>query len=149
MNSVTKAILSTVFAFALLLWVAMWWVTSERLPAQGASPAPMSLPAATVAGPAPVTPVAVPAMREFTPSAMSSSPSPWDHTEQPATSHPFTPKREPSPSPLPAPVKPNDHGVIDLSADPSTKAFSEALDQGYRRRLERERQNSPPPVTSN
>ena len=149
MNSVSKTVLGIVLAFALLLWVAVWRVTSERLPLQGAPPAPTSLPAATVPDPASVPVVAVPAPRELAPSAMLSLPSPLDNNDPPATSEPFKRKSEPSPAPLPSPVKPNEHGVIDLSADPTTKAFSEALDQGYRRRLERERQNSPPPVTSN
>lgn len=66
MNSVTKTILGSVLAFALLLWVAMWRVTSERVPSQGAPPGTKSLPAATVAGPAPAPVVAVPALRELT-----------------------------------------------------------------------------------
>ncbi|MEJ7667339.1 MAG: hypothetical protein WKH97_01110 [Casimicrobiaceae bacterium] len=149
MNSVTKTILGSVLAFALLLWVAMWRVTSERVPSQGAPPGTKSLPAATVAGPAPAPVVAVPALRELTPAARSSLPSPLDNTDARAASQPFKPKTEPSPAPLPSPVKPNEHGVIDLSADTSTKAFSEALGEGYRRRLQGERQNSTLPATSN
>lgn len=150
MNIVVKTMLGIALAFALLLWIAMWWVTGERLPSQRALPAATtSQPAAKVSAPAAVPVDAVPAPRQLAPAAMSSLPSPLDNTNARGKSEPSKPKTEPSLAPLPPPVKPNEQGVIDLSADPSTKAFSEALDQGYRRRLEEQRQNMPSPATRN
>lgn len=149
MNIVVKTVLGIVLMFALLLWVAIGWVTGERLPSQGARPATTSLPSATVSAPAPVPVAAVPAPREVAPPATSSLPSPAVAADPREKSQPFKPKTEPSLAPPPLLVKPNEQGVIDLSADPSTKAFREALDQGYRRRLEEQRQNSTPPATSN
>lgn len=67
------------------------------------------------------------------PSAQSAGP--LFDADTAAGRQPLKPRIEPAPPPLPPPLKPNAQGVIDLSSDPNTKAFTEALQQGYARRL--------------
>jgi len=149
MSKLVKIILGVVLAFAVVLWVGTWWVTSAPPPARNTVLPPPSLPEPRVLAPAASPVAAVPAPRALAPFALSSLPVPLESGGARDQSHLLEPQTEPSPAPLPPPVKPNAQGVIDLSADRSTKAFSEALNQGYRRRLEQERQNSMSPTTGN
>lgn len=158
-NPMAKIALSTFLLVALLLWSALWWVMREgtspkdanvpvtpavKAPIDAAPPSPGTLRSPNTANaatastdttshntPGEVRPGAVAAAEA--PSAISTTP--LASTLPPgAMPHPSKPPSAPIPQ-LPPPVKPDAQGVVDLSSDPSTRQFSEALREGYARRL--------------
>jgi hypothetical protein len=138
MSRFVQIIVGAVLTLALLLWSAVWWVTRDQTlrehPNVGIPP-PAGSKITAPLGPEQRSAVAAPATAQEQPAAV-----PWSRAlvvdaDSSAGRKPFKPQTEPSSPPLPPPLKPNADGVIDLSSDPSTKAFTEALQQGYARQL--------------
>jgi hypothetical protein len=139
MNRFVQIIVGAVLTLALLLWSAVWWVTRDQPlrehPNVGIPP-PAGSKITAPLDPERRSAIAAPATTQEQPAATVS----WSRalvvdTDSSAGRKPFKPQTAPRSPPLPPPLKPNADGVIDLSSDPSTKAFTEALQQGYARRL--------------
>ena len=143
MNRSAQIVVGSVLVLALLLWGAVWWVARDRpvkeaanisvpLPSGSRVTAPIGVPGSRSAIEAPAT------AREQTAPAVPGLRASLVDPHASGGPEPFKPQTEPIPPPLPPPIKPNTQGFIDLSSDPSTKAFTEALQQGYARRLAEE-----------
>ena len=139
MSRFVQIIVGAVLTLALLLWSAVWWVTRDQPlrehPNVGIPPSAGSKMTAPLA-PEQRSAIAAPATAQEQPAATV----PWPRAlvvdaDSSAGRRPFKPQTVPISPPLPPPLKPNAEGTIDLSSDPSTKAFTEALQQGYARRL--------------
>jgi len=127
MNRSAQIIVGIFLGICLILWSAVWWVT--RGPPVNA-----------------VTGISA-ARQSATP--VSNSATPRFDVDPAAGRDAAKPRTEPAPPPLPPPLKPDAQGAIDLSSDPSTKAFTEALQQGYARRLAEPAKRQPEDAPSN
>jgi len=146
-----KALVAGALVVALLLWGALWLTSKESLQPGGS---PLALPAKpaqqtpAVAAPGVVSNIAGPAATPQTPPqptvAGPQPPVPQVQEMGQAGVPGFKPKTEPDPPPPPPPIKPNEKGVIDLSNDPQTKAFGDALREGYEKRLRDQAQQRAP-----
>jgi hypothetical protein len=156
MNQIAKIVLSAVLLVSLVLWAAVWWVAREPLSADGAS-ASATPNVAGIAGPSTESQHSSNSASVATASTGTTSQNASSETPRSTVAVPQAPpatstiplasmpaaeappdRRKPPVAPipdLPAPVKPDSQGVVDLSADPSTKKFGDALREGYARRL--------------
>jgi hypothetical protein len=139
MSRFVQIIVGAVLTFALLLWSAVWWVTRDQPLRESANV--VAPPSAGSRVTAPLDPgqrnaIAAPATaQEQSATTVPRAAALVVDAESSAGRRPFKLHTEPISPPLPPPLKPNAEGTIDLSSDPSTKAFTEALQQGYSRRL--------------
>jgi hypothetical protein len=152
MNRAFQLIVAAILLVSLLFWGAVWWTghddlfmrrTGEGIPGSvGRAAATVSSSAgAPIAAPPASSGVGGPRGRvtdaDERPAPRLEVPAPVEYApvfvDQPKPPEPALP-------PEPPPVKANDKGEIDLSADPSTKAFTDFLDAGRAKRLELDQQ---------
>jgi hypothetical protein len=135
MNRFAQTVVGAVLTLVLLLWGAVWWVTRDQPLGESTkvgTPPPAASRIAVPLDPGQRSAIAAPATaQEQAATTVSMSRALVVDADSSAGRKPFKPQTEPISPPLPPPLKPNAEGAIDLSSDPSTKAFTEALQQGY------------------